>query len=143
MQEEYDALIRNGTWELIPKCSTDNVINNIWLFKVKERSDGSVERLKARLVANGTNQVKGQDYGETFSPVVKPKTIRIVITIAVSWRWVMRQVDISNAFLHGQIEERIVMRQPIEFLDEARLGHVCLLRKTLYGLKQESRMWFR
>lgn len=143
MQEEYDALMRNGTWELIPRSVNDNVINNIWLFKVKEKSDGTVERLKARLVANGTNQVEGRDYVETFSPVVKPKTIRIVLTIAISRGWAMQQIDISNAFLHGQLEEKIVMRQPAGFLDETRPGHVCLLKKALYGLKQASRMWFR
>jgi len=106
-----DALMRNETWELIPRSEKENVIINIWLFKVKERSDGTVERLKARLVANGTNQVEGKDYSETFRPVVKPKSIRKVLTIAVSRGWALHQIDISNTFLHGQLEERIVMRQ--------------------------------
>lgn len=90
MQEEFDALVRNETWTLIPRSAEDdltNVINVIWIFKVKQREDGSVERLKARLFANGVRQLEGVEYNQTFSLVVKPVSIRLVFTVAISKGW--------------------------------------------------------
>lgn len=87
MQLEYDALIRNHTWELVPRSLEDNVIGNLWLFKVKQKVDGTMDKLKARLVANSAKQIKGLDYHETFSPVVKPVSIRLVLTVAILKGW--------------------------------------------------------
>jgi histone deacetylase 1/2 len=87
MNDEYNALIENKTWELVPRPSNANVIRSLWIFRHKKKSDGSFERYKARLVGNGANQQSGVDCGETFSPVVKPTTIRTVLSIALSKSW--------------------------------------------------------
>lgn len=122
---------------------SDNVINCKWIFKVKQQNDGSVERLKARLVANGMRQQEGIEYNETFSPVIKPVSIRVVLTIAISKGLRLNQIGISNAFLYGNLNERIIMGQPAGFVDPDKPGHVCLLNRVLYGLKQSPRMWFK
>ena len=103
MREEYDALVRNRTWELVPRPPGANLITGKWVFKHKYKADGSLERYKARWVVRGFRQRAGVDYGETFSPVVKPATIRTVLTIAASRRWPVNQLDVKNSFLHGKI----------------------------------------
>lgn len=87
--------------------------------------------------------MEGAEYNETFSSVVKPVSIRLVLTIAFSQGWKLTQLDISNAFLHGNLEERVIVSQPIGFVDSGKPHHVCLLKKALYGLKQAPRMWFK
>jgi hypothetical protein len=140
MDEEYDALIKNSTWHLVPSAPGQNVIDCKWVYKVKRKADGTVDRYKARLVAKGFKQQYGIVYEETFSPVVKATTIRIVLSLAVSRGWTLRQLDVKNAFLHGVLEEEVYMRQPPGY--ETRLGHVCKLDKALYGLKQAPRAWY-
>ncbi|KAL6334026.1 hypothetical protein AAG906_000080 [Vitis piasezkii] len=129
MSEEYDALVRNGTWEL-------------WIFRTKGHFDGSVDRHKARLVAKGFHQRPGIDYHDTFSPVVKPATIRLVLSLAVSRGWSLRQLDVNNAFLQGHLSEDVYMSQPPGFVDLDNPTHVCKLRKAIYGLKQAPRAWY-
>lgn len=124
MREEFDTLIRNETWELAPRFPNDHVVNNIWLFKVKEKSDSIVEQPKAILVENRMNLEQGYDYNEAFSSAVKAIAIWVVLPIDVSRGWKMKQINTSNAFLYGQLEERIFMRQPINFLDEEHHAHV-------------------
>jgi len=101
METEYTALIKNGTWVLVPPLPSANLIGCKWVFKIKRRSDDTIERHKARLVAKGYKQQCGVDYSDTFSPVVKPTMIRVVLSLAVSNGWSIRQLDIQNAFLHG------------------------------------------
>lgn len=108
-----------------------------------QKSDGSFERHKARLVGNGASQQVGVDCGETFSPVVKPATIRTVLSLALSKAWSIHQLDAKNAFLHGELKETVYMHQPLGFKDTDHPNHVCLLRKSLYGLKQAPRAWFK
>jgi histone deacetylase 1/2 len=142
MYEEFQALQNNKTWSLVPFNPRFNVVGNKWVFKTKFNSDGSFQRYKARLVAKGFHQRPGIDFKETFSPVVKPSTIRVVLSIDVSKNWCVKQMDINNAFLNGKLIEDVYMSQPEGFVDSAKPHHVCKLTKSLYGLRQAPRAWF-
>lgn len=119
------------------------VIGCKWVFRVERHADGSIERYKARLVTKGFNQSKGMDYFDTFSPVVRPTTIRIILSLAVTSQWSINQLDVQNAFLHGDLTEKVYMTQPPSFIDPDHPNHVCLLSKSLYGLKKSFRAWFQ
>jgi hypothetical protein len=142
MNNEIQALHRNKTWHLIPPPQGKNLIDCKWVYKVKRKSDGSIDRHKARLVAKGFKQRYGIDYEDTFSPVVKAATIRLILSIAVSRGWSLRQLDVQNAFLHGILEEEVYMRQPPGYVDTTKPHWVCKLDKALYGLKQAPRVWY-
>jgi hypothetical protein len=100
---------------------------------------GSVSKYKARLVAKGFHQQAEVDFDETFSPVVKPPTVRIILSLATQNQWSLRQLDVSNAFLHGLLKEKVFIAQPLGFVDSTLPSHVCHLQKSLYGLKQAPR----
>jgi Reverse transcriptase (RNA-dependent DNA polymerase) len=140
MANELDALAKNQTWTLVPITEADNVVGCKWVFKTKRRFDGSVERCKAHLVPKGYTQEESLDYTDTFSPVVKPTTIRLVLSLVVTNNWSIRQLDINNAFLHEDLQETIFMSQPPGFQDQTYPSHVCKLHKALYGLKQSPRV---
>ena len=141
MEAEFLALQNNKTWRLVPPVSGVNVIDSKWVFKIKQKSDGSIERYKAHLVAKGFKQRYGLDYEDTFSPVVKPTTIRVLLSMALTHGWHLRQLDMQNAFLHGVLEEEVFMRQPPGYEDSTKPGYLCRLDKALYGLKQAPRAW--
>ncbi|KAK4265765.1 hypothetical protein QN277_026778 [Acacia crassicarpa] len=141
MKEEYEALCRNHTWVLVPHQG-QKLVDCKWVFKTKFKSDGSILKHKARLVANGFQQSAGIDYGETFSPVVKPTTILLILTLAVTFRWQIRQLDVNNAFLNGYLKEDVFMSQLPGFRDSKHPGFICKLTKAIYGLKQAPRAWF-
>ncbi|GKV31748.1 hypothetical protein SLEP1_g40416 [Rubroshorea leprosula] len=143
MQEEFLALQRNHTWVLVSPPSGANIVGSKWVYRIKQRADGSIERYKARLVAQGYTQQPGIDYDETFSPVVKPVTIRTVLTLAISKSWPIHQLDVKNAFLNGYLSEPVYMSQPPGFVDPQYPDRVCLLQRALYGLKQAPRAWFQ
>jgi histone deacetylase 1/2 len=142
MQDEFTTLQRDATWRLVAPPVGQNVVGCKWIYKIKQKPDGTIDRYKARLVAQGFSQRYGIDYADTFSPVVKPTTVRIVLTLAVSRNWTLRQVDIQNAFLHGELHEEVYMHQPPGFVDQTRPNYVCRLQKSLYGLKQAPRAWY-
>ena len=142
MDSEHQALSRNKTWHLVPPPKGKNVIGCKWVYKIKRRADGTIDRYKARLVAKGFKQRYGIDYEDTFSPVVKATTIRLILSIAVSKGWSLRQLDVHNAFLHDILEEEVYMHQPPGYADQAHPNYVCKLDKALYGLKQAPRAWY-
>lgn len=143
MQVEFDALLANDTWTLIPRPQHANIITNKWLLKNKLHPDGSLEWRKAWWVVRGFSQRPGVDFHQTFSPIIKPASIRTVLHLATSRRWPMHQLDVKNASLHGDLAKQVYCYQPAGFIDATRLDHVCLLVKSLYGLKQALRAWFQ
>jgi hypothetical protein len=142
MDLEYSALMKNRTWHLVPPQKGRNVIDCKLVYKIKRKADVSLDRYKARLVAKGFKQRHGLDYEEMFSPVVKPATIRTILSLAISKGWSLRQLDVQNAFLHGKLEEEVYLRQPPGYEDKTKPQYVCRLDKALYGLKQAPRAWY-
>lgn len=141
MQTEIRALEDNGTWIMEKLPPGKRALGSQWVYKIKYNSDGSVERLKARLVALGNHQRSGIDYNETFTPVAKMVTVRAFLAIAASKNWELRQMDVHNAFLHGDLNEEVYMKLPPGFTS-SQPNMVCRLRKSIYGLRQSSRCWF-
>jgi histone deacetylase 1/2 len=141
MHIEFKALTDNNTWSLVPLPPNKRAIGCKWIFRIKENPDGTVNKYKARLVAKGFLQTPGFDFTETFSPVIKPVTIRIILTLAVTYKWAVQQIDINNAFLNGILQEEVYMTQPAGF-EASDKSLVCKLHKSLYGLKQAPRAWY-
>ncbi|RVW90854.1 Retrovirus-related Pol polyprotein from transposon RE1 [Vitis vinifera] len=142
VQDEIDALEKNGTWTITDLPVGKRPVGCKWIFTIKYKADGSVERFKARLVARGFTQSYGIDYQETFAPVAKLNTIRILLSLAVNQDWCLQQLDIKNAFLNGDLEEEVYMEIPPDFEESMAKNQVCKLQKSLYGLKQSPRAWF-
>ncbi|GKD38470.1 ribonuclease H-like domain-containing protein [Tanacetum coccineum] len=123
MYDEYNALVKNGTWLLIPRPAGVNMVRSMWFFKHKFHADRTLSRYKACLVANGSSEKPGVDFDETFNPVVKPATIRTVLSLAVSRKWLIHQLDVKNDFLNGDLSETIYMHQPPDFVDARFPNH--------------------
>jgi histone deacetylase 1/2 len=143
MANEHQALVNNGTWSLVPRPPRANVVTGKWIFRHKFHSDGSMARRKARWVLRDFSQRLGIDYDETFSPVVKPSTIQLVLHITVSSSWPICQLDVKNAFLNGTLDEVVYCQEPPRFVEAGRPEHVCRLHKFHYGLKQAPRAWYQ
>ncbi len=141
--DEYNSLIQNNTWTLTLLPTGRVPIKSRWLFKVKTGAPGSTPRYKARLVAKGYSQRSGIDYGETYAPVAKHDTLRVVLSIVAAFDLEMIQLDIKTAFLYGELDEEIYLKQPEGYVEAGKEEHVCRLHKSLYGLKQASRVWNR
>jgi hypothetical protein len=124
MDMEYEALEKNRTWHLVPRSNARNVIDSKWVYKVKKNADVTLDRYKAQLVAKGFKQRYEIDYEDTFSPVVKAATIRIVLSIAVTKGWCLRQLEVQNTFVHGVLEEEVYMNQPPGYEDPKFSNHV-------------------
>ncbi|KAI3730786.1 hypothetical protein L1987_61963 [Smallanthus sonchifolius] len=140
MNDEMMALNRNDTWDLVELPKNRKTIGCKWVYKIKYKSTGEIDRYKARLVAKGFSQREGIDFDETFSPVVKMVTVRCVLAIAVQNSWPLYQLDINNAFLYGELKEDVYMSLPEGYFSKNE-SKVCKLKKSLYSLKQASRMW--
>ena len=141
MKAKILALEANKMWSIGDLPTRVVPVGNKSVFKIKRKSDGSIERYKARLVAKGYNQVKGLDYFDTFSPVAKMTTIRLLLALAAVHNWHLHQLDVNNAFLHGELKEDVYMTLPLGFPSPSP-NKVCKLIKSLYGLKQANRKWF-
>jgi hypothetical protein len=135
MVEEYDSIVRNDVWEVVPRPVGKSVVTSRWLYKTKYVADGSIEKHKARFVAQGFSQIEGVDYDETFAPVARYTSIRSIISITTEMGWSIHQMDVKIAFLNGFIDEEVYIEQPEGFEVSERETHMCLLRKILYGLK--------
>lgn len=125
MDEEINALVKNQTWNLVPPDTSQNVVGCKWIFRIKKDKDGNIIQYKARYVARGFNQRPGINYGETFSPVVKPATIRLILSLAVCQGWPLCQLDINNAFLQGTLTDDVYTIQPPGYCDPKHPTYVC------------------
>ena len=141
MEKEMESLHTNNVWDLVKLPKGRKAIGSKWVFKLKTGADGLVERHKARLVAQGFSQKFGSDYDETFCPVVRFESVRTVIALAVQNGLKLYQMDMTTAFLNGELEEEVYMRQPEGFVDKDRQHLVCKLKRSIYGLKQSPRCW--
>ena len=141
MISEYSSLMENETWELVVPSKDKNVVGSRWVMKVKRNEDGQIERYKARLVAQGYSQTKGTDYDEVFSPVARHTSPRTLLALANAHNLEVHQMDVTTAFLNGEVDCDIYMSQPEGFVDPDKPEHVCKLKKSIYGLKQSARCW--
>ncbi|KAE9586232.1 putative RNA-directed DNA polymerase [Lupinus albus] len=142
IQNELTALEKNNTWTLTNLPKDKHAIACKWVFKIKHKAGGNIERYKARLVAKGYNQIEGVDYLDTFSPVIKMTTIRVILSFTAIFNWHLHQLDVNTTFLHGDLNEEVYMKAP-HGLNVQKSGMVCKLHKSVYGLKQSSRQWHK
>ena len=133
------ALEKNGTWEIVDRQEGKKPVGSWWIYTVKHKLDGTLDRYKARLVAKGYTQTYVIDYEETFAPVAKINIVRILLSLTTHTGWELQQFDVKNAFLHGNLEEEVYMEIPPGFGPTYGSNKVRQLRKALYGLKQSPR----
>ncbi|KAD5962030.1 hypothetical protein E3N88_13503 [Mikania micrantha] len=143
MKDEMDSLWKNGTWVLVDPSAGKKLVKCKWLYKIKEAVENGQPRYKARLVAKAFAQQAGVDYTEIFSPVVKHTSIRLILSIVAAQDLELEQLDVKTAFLHGYLDEQIYMEQPKGFESPGNLNKVCLLKRSLYGIKQSPRQWYK
>jgi hypothetical protein len=141
MQKELNNFTRNEVWHLVP-CPNQNVVGTKWVFRNKQDEHGMVTRNKARLVAKGYSQVEGLDFDETYAPVARLESIRILLAYATYHGFKLYQMDVKSAFLNGPIKEEVYVEQPPGFEDSEYPNHIYKLTKALYGLKQAPRVWY-
>jgi hypothetical protein len=142
MVEEYTSIMKNDVWDIVSRPEGKSVVSSRWLYKIKHVADGSIEKFKVRFVVRGFSQREGVDYEETFSPVTRYASIRVVISIASVMGWRIHQMDVKTTFLNGIIEEEVYIEKPQGFEVHGRESHVCRLKKALYRLKQAPRAWY-
>jgi hypothetical protein len=142
MVEEYDSIMKNDVWDVVPRPEGKPVVSSKWIYKIKHSADGRIEKYKARFVARGFSQTEGVDYDETFAPVARYSTIRSILALSAMMGWKLHQMDVKTAFLNGKIEEEVYIQQPLGFEIHGKESHVCRLKKALYGLKQAPRAWY-
>ena len=140
--EEYNSIMNNGVWEVVPRPEGKSVVTSKWIYKIKHALDGSIEKFKAHFVARGFSQVEGVDYDETFAPVARFSSIKAVISVVAEMGWKIHQMDVKTFFLNGFLQEEVYLEQPQGFEIYERDSHVCRLKSALYGLKQASQAWY-
>jgi hypothetical protein len=142
MIEEYESILKNDVWEVVPRPQGKSVVTSKWIYKIKHAADGNVEKFKARFVARGFSQKEGIDYDEIFAPVARYTSIRVIISLASVFYWKLHQMDVKTAFLNGEVEQEVYIEQHEGFVIHGKESHVCKLKKALYGLKQALRAWY-
>eukprot|EP00253_Pinus_taeda_P029237 PITA_29237 len=142
MVKEYDSIIRNSVWDVVPRPQGKSVVSSIWLYKVKQAANGSIEKHKARFVARSFSQVEGIDYNETFAPVARYSSIISMLALSAQMGWKIHQMDVKTSFLNGRIEEEVYIKQPEGFETFDHESHVCRLKRALYGVKQAPCAWY-
>ena len=142
IHEEIGPLEKNQIWKVIDLLEGKKIMGNKWVFTIKYKENGSIERYKVRLVAKGYTQTFGVDYKEAFSPVAKLYTIRVLLSITTKMDWPLHQFNVKNAFLYRNLAKEVFMDLLACMNNFGRNQKVCKLRKTLYGLKQSPRAWF-
>ena len=140
MNDELQSLKENEVWEVCDLPKDRKLVSCKWIFKLKDLPDGAL-KYKARLVARGFSQVEGVDFTETFAPVIRFQSLRMLLAKANEEGMFIHQMDVKTAFLYGDLDTEIYMELPEGFEDEKRQGKVCRLKKSLYGLKQSPRCW--
>jgi hypothetical protein len=143
MDEEMESLYKNETWDLVEFLTRRNPIGSKWVFKKKLNGEGKVEKYKSRLVEKGYSQVEGIDFGDIFSHVANLTSIRFMLSVVVAFDFEVEQMDVKTTFLHGDLEEEIYMKQPEGYDVKGKKELVCKLKKSMYGLKQSPRMWYK
>jgi hypothetical protein len=142
MTKEYQSIIKNNVWEIVPRLKSKDVVSSKWLFKIKHVAYGSIEKYKAIFFAHGFSQKEGIDYEETFTHVARYTSIITIIALAAKMKWKLHQMDVKTIFLNVVIEEEVYIEKPQGFEVEVKKSRVCKLKKALYGLKQALRAWY-
>jgi hypothetical protein len=133
MIEEYDSILKNDVWAMVPRLRGKSMVTSKWIYKIKHTIDGSVEKFKARFVAHGFSQKERIDYDEIFAPVARYTSIRIIISLVAIFGWKLHQMDVKTAFLNSEVEQEVYIEQPEGFVIHEKEFHVCKLKKALYG----------
>jgi hypothetical protein len=142
MMENHQSIMKNEVWEIVPRPKEKSVVTSKCVYKIKHATDGSVDKYKAIFVARGFSQKEGEDYDETFSLMARYTSIRAIISLAASMGWNLHQMDVKETFLNGVIEEEVYIEQPQGFEVHSRDTHICILKKSLYGIKKDPRAWY-
>src|SRR6266540_394836 len=141
VRSEMDSILSNDNWEVTERPYGCKPVGCKWVFKKKLRPDGTIEKYKTRLVAKGYTQKEGEDYFDTYSPIARLTTIRVLLSLAASYGLIVHQMDVKTSFLNGELEEEIYMEQPYGFVVKGEERKVCKLLNSLYGLKQAPKQW--
>jgi hypothetical protein len=142
MTEEYQSIMKNEVWEIVPRSKNKDRVSYKWLFKIKHVVNGSIEKYKAIFSTRGFSHKEGIDYVETFAPVARYTSIRTIIALASNMKWKLHYMDMKTTFLNDVTEEEVYIEKPQGFEVEDMKSHVCRLKKSLYGLKQAPRAWY-
>ncbi|KAH9288125.1 hypothetical protein KI387_032242, partial [Taxus chinensis] len=142
MDSKYQSVMKNNTWQLVDLPPGKKPIGCKWIFKTKYKSDGTIDKYKARIVAKGYAQQEGIDYEETFAPTAKIKKIRMIFALSAQFGWKFHQMDVKSSFLNGDLQEEVYMTQPEGYVIPRKEMMVCRLIKSLYGLKQAPWEWY-